>query len=327
MGDFIELGLEGADKLIDKHFHKVPDKYTDPATYKPKRMRKGSKDQSGSSQEPSDTRSRKHHHRRPVSPPYPTSDSGMAYESRPRDNGANSSPYLQDGPFVTAPLYSHLPPHQRPEYIPDSPLRSMDRNPRDRSRYDDDVDDDYSSPPRRPVALRRRSSSYHGPRGDDYFYSSDDNDRKQIAHQPRRTGSHADIRDKARDKAKRYDIENEVKNQFTRSKEGIAGGVVGALVGGWAAHKAVESRGRGHHGTGDVVWTALGAAAGGLAVNAIVDKWEDKNNETKEKQEKWEEKFGGRDDRRDDRYDDRKSSSGRSRRDDRSRRHDDGYYR
>ncbi|KAF8853888.1 hypothetical protein BDZ45DRAFT_677317 [Acephala macrosclerotiorum] len=36
MEDFIELGIEGVDKIVDKHFHKVPDKYVDPHTYRPR---------------------------------------------------------------------------------------------------------------------------------------------------------------------------------------------------------------------------------------------------------------------------------------------------
>lgn len=40
------------------------------------------------------------------------------------------------------------------------------------------------------------------------------------------------------------------------------------------------------------VLTLLGAAAGGLAVNALVDKVQHRNKMTEEKQEKWEEKFG-----------------------------------
>jgi hypothetical protein len=35
--DLIELGIEGIDKLVDKHFHKLPDKYIDPHTYNPRR--------------------------------------------------------------------------------------------------------------------------------------------------------------------------------------------------------------------------------------------------------------------------------------------------
>jgi hypothetical protein len=39
--DFIELGIEGIDKLVDKHFHKVPDKYVDKHTYHPHCRKRG----------------------------------------------------------------------------------------------------------------------------------------------------------------------------------------------------------------------------------------------------------------------------------------------
>src|SRR4051812_39878987 len=35
---FIALGLKGADAMIDKHFHKIPDKYMHPNTYTPKNL-------------------------------------------------------------------------------------------------------------------------------------------------------------------------------------------------------------------------------------------------------------------------------------------------
>jgi hypothetical protein len=35
--DMIELGIEGINKLVDKHFHKLPDKYIDPRPYNPRR--------------------------------------------------------------------------------------------------------------------------------------------------------------------------------------------------------------------------------------------------------------------------------------------------
>jgi hypothetical protein len=37
--DLLELGIEGIDKLVDKHFHKVPDKYVNPHTYHVHRRR------------------------------------------------------------------------------------------------------------------------------------------------------------------------------------------------------------------------------------------------------------------------------------------------
>ena len=50
--DFVELGIEGIDKIIDKHFHKVPDRYVDPHTYHPRCRRRGRRgDQSDESGE------------------------------------------------------------------------------------------------------------------------------------------------------------------------------------------------------------------------------------------------------------------------------------
>jgi hypothetical protein len=37
--DFIELGIEGIDKMVDKHFHRVPNKVIDKLTYHPHRRR------------------------------------------------------------------------------------------------------------------------------------------------------------------------------------------------------------------------------------------------------------------------------------------------
>jgi hypothetical protein len=56
--DLVELGIEGIDKLVDKHFHKVPDKYIDPRTYRLHRRRhrngKGGRDEEESSASESD---------------------------------------------------------------------------------------------------------------------------------------------------------------------------------------------------------------------------------------------------------------------------------
>lgn len=56
--DLVELGIEGFDKLIDKHFHKVPNKYVDPSTYhihrRRHRHREGGRDEEESSASESD---------------------------------------------------------------------------------------------------------------------------------------------------------------------------------------------------------------------------------------------------------------------------------
>lgn len=159
--------------------------------------------------------------------------------------------------------------------------------------------------------MTRRSSSYHGPRCRDY-----DGRETELQH---RGGSGSQTIDKARDKAHRYGVKDEVKDVFTSSKEGLAGGAVGALVGGWAAQKAQSAYGKEKNGAGNAVLTLLGAAVGGLAVNAVIDKWEDGKRDTKDKQEKWEDKFGS------DGENGRGSDGGRSRGTRRDSKYADGY--
>jgi hypothetical protein len=305
MDDFVELGLEGAHKIIDKHFHRVPDKVLHPDTYKHpratiKKLRTRERPSSAQS-EPVDIEV--------------VEDPMMENSGRPRDD-ANSSPYLQDGPFVQPPLqYSNELPRHRQRYEPVNapvgvaggyyPPPSIEDSPR-RNRKST-YDDDYYPPPRRPGAMRRRSSSYHGPRRD---YDHFDDDDRQLVHRPRRRDSASDMGSKMKDNAHRYGLKDEVARQFTKSKDGLIGGAVGAVLGGWAAHKAQEARGRDRqHEKEGTALTLLGAAVGGLAVNTVIDKWEDKKLETEDKQEKWEDKWGSEDER--DRRSGRRSRDGR----------------
>lgn len=229
--------------------------------------------------------------------------------------------------FSGQPVYSREPPHLRPEYAPSPPpigsgypyaqgsyapppvqSTQIERRSRRDSYGDEDYYSDSYHHPRRPKAVTRRSSSYHGPRSSD----------SQVA----RRGSGSQTLDKARDKAHRYGVKEEVEGLFTKSKEGLAGGAVGALVGGWAAHKAQEAKGREKHKTSSLV-TLLGAAVGGLAVNAIIEKYEDGKKDTSDKQDKRNDKHD-RDGSRDRDVD---SDGGRSHRSHHSRRdrYNDGY--
>jgi hypothetical protein len=96
-----------------------------------------------------------------------------------------------------------------------------------------------------------------------------------------------------RDKAHRYGLKEEIEKNFTKTPIGITGGAIGAVVGGWAARKALTATDGGKHGKAShTAVTLLGAAVGGLAVNAIVDKWQDNKKNTEKAEEKWEDKFG-----------------------------------
>lgn len=77
-----------------------------------------------------------------------------------------------------------------------------------------------------------------------------------------------------------HDYKAEKKDIFTDSGAGLTGAAAGALAGGLAANQAQKGgRGRGKEDP-NVLMTLLGAAVGGLAVNAAVDKMEEKKQGT-----------------------------------------------
>jgi len=315
---FVVLGIKGANALIDKHWHKVPDKVLHPETYHPANLT--SKNRRQRTRETRAKKNRKAAAATAAGKSHSSSSSGdedsveETSADRIDDTGrqkqqqraAPSTMYSpsqtatyppQQEPYNGPSLYSRDPPRLRPEYAPSPPPigggypyaqgvyappppqpQSLDRRSRRDSYGDEDYYSDSVRHPRRPKAVTRRSSSYHGPRGDSQLVQS--------------RGSGSETLDRARHRAHRYGVKEEVEGFFTKSKEGLAGGAVGALVGGWAAHKAQEARGREKHSSSPLV-TLLGAAVGGLAVNAIVDKYEDGKKDTSEKQEKWTEKYGG----------------------------------
>jgi hypothetical protein len=349
---FIALGLKGANFLVDKHFDKVPDAALHPETYHPanltskqrrqrtreKRRRKNQQarnenSSSSSSADDDDTNSPSLEDRgaSPVDKlsediqQRPERGAPRSMFSPPPQPQTNISPQQQM--YDRPPIYSSEPPHLRPEYAPSPPPigsgypyaqgayapppfqpQPIERKSRRDSYGDEDYYSDSYRRPRRPKAVTRRSSSYHGPR------SSVGGDQ-QLA----RRGTGSEHLDKYKDRAHRYGVKEEVESFFTKSKEGLAGGAVGALVGGWAAHKAQEAKGREKHSSSPLL-TLLGAAVGGLAVNAVIDKWEDGKKDTADKQEKWNDEF----DRGADSDGGKSQRSQRSRRD-RTRRGDSRY--
>jgi uncharacterized membrane protein len=67
---------------------------------------------------------------------------------------------------------------------------------------------------------------------------------------------------------------------LTGSSEGLIGAGVGAMIGGYASLKAQDYTSSGKKKPDDLL-TLLGAAVGGLAVNAAIDRWEDGKKERK----------------------------------------------
>jgi uncharacterized membrane protein YgcG len=101
--------------------------------------------------------------------------------------------------------------------------------------------------------------------------------------------------DRVKARTERYKLKDEMGSVLTTSKPGMAGGAVGAIIGGWAAKKAQIAYGREKNGSTNNLVTLLGAAAGGLVVNIVVDKWEESRENATTEQSVWDDKFGNRD--------------------------------
>ncbi|KAH6679769.1 hypothetical protein B0J14DRAFT_306140 [Halenospora varia] len=223
---------------------------------------------------------------RPQYTPYAPPPAEATYQSYNPANNTTSNPQGD-------PLYSQEPPQQRLQYTPYAPPpprsppppTDYNRRPssargrrRRRGNYSSSDDSDvsvdsydrYQERSRRPIT-RRRSSSYHGPR-------SSAGNELALAQRDRR-GSNDGALDNTREKLHKYKLKEEMEGYFSTSTPALTGSAVGALVGGWASHKAQVARGRDKKGggTSNAFLTLLGAAAGGLAVDAVVNQW--KNEE------------------------------------------------
>jgi len=231
-----------------------------------------------------------------------------------RDRDAAGAPeYSQEGPYVTPPLYSREPPRQRERYMPSPPPSTVGGRSRGRRDSYSDDEEDYDGYRARPEPMRRRSSSYHGPR------SNYDDGFSQVQ-KSRGTGS--EHVDRAVEKADRYKVKDEIVGSFSKSKVGVGSAAVAAIVGGWAADKAQVGYAKKKRPKSNPLITALGAAAAGLAVNVLVEKWEESKADAAMEGKDYDEKFG-----KGDRGSDtgRGSEAGRSRRGGRSRRDSRGY--
>lgn len=339
-GPWISLGLKGANKIIDKHFDKVPHKFLYTDTYKPKALkkrsdRKYSRDENNSE---SDDDEEEREQERGLEPESDTEEALKEKDillgrdmgpSMPRDGSLPGGAYSQEGPYIQPPfpMYSHEPPRARPQYMPEKPVPPTGvaggyyppppgqnfvydgRRSRDRRRDSWDDEDDYYSDsyrqPTRPRLVTRRSSSYHGPRRGDN--RDDDNYYGEMVRQRGKHSSGSEHIDKARQDAHRYGLKEEIEGSFTKSKKGLAGAAAGAVIAGWAANKAQIGYAKDGKKDPNSLVTLLGAAVGGLAVNAIVEKYEESKKDADDKQDKWDDKFGGKD------RDSRSESGGRSR--------------
>ncbi|KAF7950140.1 hypothetical protein EAE96_007435 [Botrytis aclada] len=258
--------------------------------------------------------------------------SGYPYEESNRSTSPPSQIYSQQPPRLRPeylPKYGAPrpldPASQKPYYFPPPPIAPFpDPYDRDEKRGNYDSDELYERErTRRPKPIQR-SSSYDDIHRQRKSYASNTDQRISTRDASRRPRSdHSESKDShagsVKDRAERYGIKDEVKGLFTDSPKGLAGTALGALVGGWGAEKFQESQtGKDRKDMGDraKIYTLLGAAAGGLVANAVVDKWQDGKEETKEKQKKWGKKYpDGKFDGNEERGDRDGGRSGRDRRD------------
>lgn len=211
---------------------------------------------------------------------------GYPYEE---SHGSHSPPQLP---------YSQQPPRVRPEYLP---KHRAAPEPRPASQHPHPFSAGPMAPfpdartegararagTRRPPYTQRRSSydDIHEARN-----SRPGSTERRLAPREPRRGARSDHGSSAgggmRDRADRYGLKDEVRGLFTDSPRGLAGGALGALVGGWATEKLQEAQtGRDRRAMGDraKVYTLLGAAAGGLVANAVVDKWQGGREEARQR--------------------------------------------
>jgi hypothetical protein len=272
--DVIELGIEGIDTMIDKHWDKLPTGVFDHHNYSPRMLRKSSRRSSSmnppNAEDTVMTKSKSKKKRRKETPQDRDEDRigerGIV-DPPDSDEGPSYIPYAPQPPTK----YSNEPPRSR--YIPQSYGFQGGYEPQG----------DYA--PRSAPAMTRRGSSqpdlYRGRRRDQDQYSSDEVSPSPDRRIQRRRESN-DFRgsnklEKSREKEKRPSKHGV---DLTVSSEGLIGAGVGAMIGGYASLKAQDYTSSGRKKPDDLL-TLLGAAVGGLAVNAAIDRWEEGKKDRK----------------------------------------------
>ncbi|KFY18992.1 hypothetical protein V493_08206 [Pseudogymnoascus sp. VKM F-4281 (FW-2241)] len=271
MAELIGFGLSASDKLIDKHFDKLPDKITSPMGRDIPYITKIMHTESG-------TNTEHYPHRRNPSPP-----------------PINSDP---DSPYHSADARS------RRSHLDD---RKSSRDTRDRDRHDErpgphhtaNIRKDDSSPkprhvrvatppPQRPGFVTRRSQSMRAPRRASGFVD----ERRE---RRRRDKSRDSSRDRRRGRSRSSSSEG-IAERFM--DDPVARGAMGVAVGGVLAKQAVkagdkwkdkgkgkgERKGKGH-ADDEILVTLAGMALGGVGLLFAGDKYKEKK-EREEREER-----------------------------------------
>ncbi|KAG9241254.1 hypothetical protein BJ878DRAFT_545426 [Calycina marina] len=317
--DFIELGMEGIDKIVDKHFHRLPDKALHKSTYYPKRFKdsarrrmskKGTQDSRPQTEFDSDEEApmRKSQSSRRRQPESEGEEDYTSYNHRRNMHNTSSpppfNPSISPSPYSLPLYYSQQAPKLRTQHLPQNHVLSSYMPPS--SEGDEKYYSDSLRPSRRPLPVTRRSSSYHGPRRRDQSLSSGSD--YSCGGQRRKEKSHMAVikresdvkhREVVRDRSHRYGLKDETLGRLTDSPIGVTASAAGGLFGAWAGSQAKIMSGidqkkdskTAKSGSGAMKF--LGAAVGALAVNVAVNRWEEQKKEgNKEDDRRWNEKFG-----------------------------------
>lgn len=78
-------------------------------------------------------------------------------------------------------------------------------------------------------------------------------------------------------------VHPKMSSHFTKSPSGLGAGAVGLVAGGWLARKAQHHAGHGKQDGGSAFLTLMGAAVGGLALNAVAERVEEKKMKERER--------------------------------------------
>ncbi|OBT66634.1 hypothetical protein VE03_03934 [Pseudogymnoascus sp. 23342-1-I1] len=260
MAELIGFGLSASDKLIDKHFDKLPDKLISPMGKDIPYITEMMHTQTG-------TNTVHNPHRRFPSPPHSDSDPDAPYHSSGSRTRRSHRDDRRSRREDTRDRDNHA---ERPERHRAPDMRRENISPRPRHAR-------VASPPsQRPAFVTRRSQSMRAPR-----------------RAPRR-GDEGRRMDRSRDSSKN----RRRSRSRSSSSEGIAGrfmddpvarGAMGVAVGGVLAKQAVKAgdkwkdRGKGKgerkgkdHADDEILVTLAGMALGGVGLLFAGDKYKEK---------------------------------------------------
>ncbi|KAA8569963.1 hypothetical protein MFRU_005g01170 [Monilinia fructicola] len=272
MDDFIELGLEAADKCVDKNFHKIPEKAMHTGTYRPHNIKNAvserlrGDDLAGSDSGSDNDASAENENQRQ------DQNTRMRLDE---DDGKRLDPAtrLRDSPHKDvsdAPRYHDASSGEsRPPFYKDSPLISLNE------RKNVGIDSNSPCPDHlgcfQNNLYRRGSLPYDQSRPRDM-----DDQREHENTQGHQNNRRRRTLDERRDSPLKRTSKsmNTSSNKSDSDEAGLRYGAVGAMLGGLAAQELATKNTRGRKNE-KVAFAMLGAVVGALAGKSIGERVHD----------------------------------------------------